>query len=110
MATFPTESSTPLFDFGETAAATRSAAFASAKPKAPARRQQLLDLLIERGSIGATRHECAIFLGWPLSSVCAPALSLLQDQLVVEIGKRETQFGAMAAVLVAVQFAREAQQ
>lgn len=92
-------SATPLFDYGATAAATKSAAHANAKPKQPARQRQILTLLREYPE-GLTRHEIAAAQGWPLSSVCGPVLGLLRDQLVIEQGTRLSPYGSPAAVVM----------
>ncbi|QDV42941.1 hypothetical protein Enr13x_27930 [Stieleria neptunia] len=94
-------SQTPLFDHGQHAKATRAAAASAAKEKGPNRRLQILTLLRSRGTTGATRHEIADAMGWPLSSVCSPVLELLRTGDLIENGeKRKTQFGSMAAVIV----------
>ncbi len=97
----PPTSQTPLFDYGSTARATRSAAAKAAAPQQPNRRDQVVEYVRNRGEEGATRHEIAEAKGWPLSSVCAPVLRLLVDQVLVEDGRRRpTQYGCHAAVLV----------
>ncbi|MDV6030380.1 MAG: hypothetical protein F9B45_09790 [Phycisphaera sp. RhM] len=95
-----------LLDHGQHAKATRAAASAAAMPKAPSRQEQVLTFLRSRGPTGATRHEIADAMNWPLSSVCGPALAILRDGLAVENGeRRQTQFGSQAAVIIAAEVA-----
>lgn len=95
-----------LFDSGQHAKQTRAIAAASAIEKAPSRRDRIESFIGSRGSHGATRHEIADAMDWPLSSVCAPVLAMLQSGRLIENGdRRETQYGSMAAVIVCAEVA-----
>ena len=93
------ESQLPLFDAGSTAQATRSTAHNEAEKKQTARQLQILILLKEAGSAGLIRHELADKVPCTLSGICAPVLSLLRDQEIVEDGTRESKYGKQAAIL-----------
>lgn len=98
----PTEM--PLFDFGATAQATRAEAHAAALPRQSDRLTRAAEILLDRGSIGCTRHELADLMGLQLQSVCSVALRLLRDGVASEPGmRRQTPSGASAAVLVHVE-------
>lgn len=96
------ESSQPdLFDHGQHARETRAIAAASALEKGPSRRDQIEAYLRERGELGATRHEIASAMGWPVQSVTSPVLAMLRSGRLIENGrKRQTEYGSLAAVIV----------
>jgi hypothetical protein len=98
-----TNETLPLFDFGQTAKATKSAAYQAAKPKLPSRREQALAVLRECGATGCTREELARRMSIPLQSVCRVARDILCDGRATEPGQtRQTATGCQAAVIVAV--------
>lgn len=99
---FPASQSQPdLFDSGQHAKQTRAIAAASAIEKAPSRRDRIESFIRSRGPHGATRHEIAAAMDWPLSGVCSPVLAMLRDGRLIETGERRlTQYGSMAAVIV----------
>lgn len=90
-----------LFDWGRTAAETKSAAYRKSRPKANARHEMILRFVAECGVRGATREEIANSTGLRLQSVCSPVLTLLQEGRLREDGrKRPTSSGSAAAVCV----------
>lgn len=96
-----THSQSDLFDHGEQARQTRAIAAASATPKGPSRRDRIESYILSRGAHGATRHEIADAMGWPLSGVCSPVKAMLRSGRLAETGQRRlTQYGSMAAVIV----------
>ncbi|MCA9137860.1 MAG: hypothetical protein KDB00_13905 [Planctomycetales bacterium] len=97
-----------LFDHGQHAKQTRAIAAASAMEKGPSRRDRIETFIRDRGPHGATRHEIADAMGWPVQSVTSPVLAMLRSGRLIENGKtRLTRHGSPAAVIVCREVAEQ---
>lgn len=96
----------PLFDLGQTAKQTQTAAAIAAEPKRGKRFEAAEAALIEAGPTGLIRHQLADAIGCPLSSACPVALKLLDNAIAFERGTRLSPYGSPAAVLVHRVFVR----
>lgn len=62
--------------------------------------REVVEKLRDLGSHGATRHELAMMLKRPISSMCGRVNELEKAGIVVETGEtRETQYGKLASVV-----------
>lgn len=87
---------------------TQELAAAKAAPKAKGKRLQVLTWIAGQGNKGATDHETAAALGFPLQTVCARRNELLGTGLVQDSGKtRKTPYGCAATVWVSANNANE---
>lgn len=85
---------------GKLAVDVRNATYHAILPELDNVQRSIVEKLQELGSVGATRHELAIALNRPLSSMCARVHELEEAQIVVETGgTRETQYGKPATVI-----------
>jgi hypothetical protein len=101
----------PLFDYGQHAAETRSAAFNESKPKQNARKDLALIVLRKAGKRGHTRESLGDAISLRIQSICPIALAIIQVGDAVETDeRRKTSSGCWATVIVAVEFAGESVQ
>ena len=80
-------------------------ALKAVRPKNKGRKLAIENHLLVSGHSGLTRHELAIEMSIPLSSVCGLVRSMLDSKAILEPGaRRETPNGQMAKVLILPQF------
>ena len=85
---------------GKLAVDVRNATYHEILPELDNVQRSIVAKLRELGSTGATRHELAIALNRPISSMCARIHELEEAHVVVETGgTRETQYGKPATVV-----------
>ena len=89
---------------GKLAVELRNATYQEILPELDNVQRSIAAKLRDLGSTGATRHELAIALNRPLSSMCARVHEMEEAGIVVETGEtRETQYGKPATVVRLVQ-------
>ena len=85
---------------GKLAVELRNATYQEILPELDNVQRSIVAKLRDLGSMGATRHELAIALNRPLSSMCARVHEMEEAGIVVETGEtRETQYGKPATVV-----------